>query len=223
MRTITAVAMDITTACNLRCPECCCSVGTRPVVHYPWDYFEAIAPFIYGIDRVDITGGEPTCHPKFEEFVPKFRSLFGCRLLTLETNGFKVREYSKVLKHFDLIRSSRYPENGEEVSWLLTNFPGYCQNGSTCVEIGAEPDERKHVSRLRRGSGEPCLLGKFEFALYTGGVFYSCRLGPAVRGAVPVAPCTGWQEKVLGTTLPCKVCWFSPEDCGGGKLDVQSA
>jgi len=71
-------------------------MDTRKAEHYPWEYFAALAPYIYGIDRVDITGGEPTSHPQFGEFVPKFRELFGCKRLTLETNGFKARENVEV-------------------------------------------------------------------------------------------------------------------------------
>lgn len=211
MRNITAIALDLTTACNLRCPECCCRMDTRTPEHYPWKYFEAVAPYIYGIDRVDVTGGEPTAHPQFGEFVPKFRQLFGCNRLTLETNGFQAQKYEIALRCFDLIRIGLYPDNGPEIQWLYSRFGNaYRQNGSTCMEISAPPDERGHVSRERRGHGGPCHLGYCEFALFTEGRFWPCRLGPAVEGMPSVEPCVDWREKIAAMPLPCSSCWFSP-------------
>ncbi len=210
MRAITAVALDITTVCNLRCPQCCCRMDTRKAEHYPWEYFAALAPYIYGIDRVDITGGEPTCHPQFGEFVPKFRELFGCKRLTLETNGFKARENEEALRCFDYIRVGRYPENGAVIDCLQREFGAVKQNGSTCIEIAAPGDERGHISRERRGSGAPCHLGYCEFALFSEGKFWPCRLGPAVEGMPSIEPCFDWREKIASMPLPCMNCWFSP-------------
>lgn len=220
MRKITAIALEVTTVCNLKCPQCCCRVHERPAVHYSYSYFAELAGWIYGIDRVDITGGEPTCHPLFAEYVPRFKKLFGCRQLTLETNGFQCEKYADVLPCFDQIRLSAYEDNVRECAWVLEHFPcggrTYVQNGSTCVEIGAEPDERKHVSLSRRGAGGRCMLGTFEFALYTEGKFWPCRLGPAVPGAVGIEPCGDWMQKIIEAESPCAECWFSP-----GRSDVQ--
>ena len=83
--------MDITTRCNRRCVDCCAGIGINRVLqHHSWSYFQRAAKHFYGIDRVNLTGGEPTAHPQFEEYVPGFKALFGCRLLTLSTNGYKV-------------------------------------------------------------------------------------------------------------------------------------
>jgi len=185
-------------------------IGQRPVVHYPWNYFEELAKWTDGIERVDITGGEPTCHPQFAEFVPKFKALFGCKRLTLETNGFQARKYADALRCFDFIRLGRYPENGSEIDWLIKNFPAYQQNGSTCVEIHVAPDVRGHVPRLRRGGGGPCHLGYSEFALYTDGKFWPCRLGSAIPMMQSLVPCEDWREKIAAMSIPCEECFFSP-------------
>lgn len=90
-RNITCVQLDITTHCDRRCPDCCCGIGiNRKLQHHPWEYFERVAPYLREIDRVDLFGGEPTVHPKFRQFVPRFKELFGCRLLTMTTDGCKV-------------------------------------------------------------------------------------------------------------------------------------
>lgn len=210
MRKIAAIALDITTVCNLRCENCCCKVHERKPVHYDWNYFERLAPYVYGIDRIDITGGEPSCHPRFTEYVPKFRKLFGCNRLTVETNAMRAKYQKDTFRHFDEIRLSLYPENKSEIEWTLKNFENaWVQNGSTCIEIGAEPDHRKHVSLDRIGGGGLCKLGKFEFVLFTDGKLWPCRLGPAVPGAVGIEPCEDWRERVLALPIPCGECWFS--------------
>ena len=212
MRKITAIALDMTTACNLHCPECCCRVHERPAVHYPYSYFSELAGWVYGIDRIDLTGGEPTCHPQFGEFVPRFRKLFGCRQLTLETNGFQCEKYASVLHHFDHIRLSLYGDNKDKADWVMKNFGDrtHVQNGSSCVSGVVELDDRRHVSRSRRGAGGVCGLGTFEFALFTDGKFWPCRLGPAIPGAVGIEPCASWAQKVLSAEVPCAECFFSP-------------
>lgn len=68
---IHTVNLDMTTHCNKRCPDCCAGVGiNRELRHHPWEYFEQAATWIYGMKRVNLTGGEPTAHPQFAEFVP---------------------------------------------------------------------------------------------------------------------------------------------------------
>jgi hypothetical protein len=211
-RTITAVALDITTICNLRCPECVCAVSDRKPIHYPWAYFEALAPFLRGIERIDITGGEPTCHPHFAEFAYTFRELFGCKLLTLETNGFRALENIEAMGQFDLIRLSRYGGNDDVINWILAEFPSYVQNGSTCGEIHFEgADELGHIPRSRRGSGSPCNLGRCEFVACSDGRLFPCRVGPGISGAESMALCEGWREKILDVPLPCGDCCFSPD------------
>jgi hypothetical protein len=211
MRKIDSIALEITTACNLRCPQCCCAIGQRPVVHHDAAYFKSLAPFIQGIRRVDITGGEPTAHPLFRELVTSFKRLFNCAELTLETNAFRLREYEDILPLFDMVRLSAYPENEPDVAWALAHCKlAYVQNGSTCAEIDAPGDERRHISQDRRGGGGSCLLGNFEFVLYADGKFWPCRLGPAVDGALGVRPQEGWLEKVLSLPSPCQSCCFSP-------------
>ena len=74
---ITCVSLELTTACDRACPECCCNIPHRPAVHHPWEYFEAAAKVIYGVERVHLSGGEPTYHPQFAEFVPDMRRLSG--------------------------------------------------------------------------------------------------------------------------------------------------
>lgn len=96
--TLHTVSIEITTHCDLRCPDCCAGVGMHRVLqHHPWAYFERAAVYLRGVDRVHISGGEPTLHPQFAEFLPKFRELFSCRILTMVSNGFRAEQYAPLL------------------------------------------------------------------------------------------------------------------------------
>jgi pyruvate-formate lyase-activating enzyme len=66
--------------------------------------------FFRGIERIHLTGGEPSLHPKFKEWAPKFRELFQCRDLTVESNGFGFQRFPEVFAHFDVVYASLYSE-----------------------------------------------------------------------------------------------------------------
>ena len=55
-----------------------------------WDYIIESARYLKGIKMIKLTGGEPTMHPQFQEFVPKLKELFQCEILSIETNGCRV-------------------------------------------------------------------------------------------------------------------------------------
>jgi hypothetical protein len=197
-RVITCVQLDITTHCDRRCPDCCCGIGiNRTLQHHPWQYFEHIAPFLQGIDRVDLFGGEPTVHPKFAEFVPRFKELFGCRLLTMTTDGCKVEQHSEILKHFDFIQATPYDARNQPAMQFLK------QN----VDVRFFPGV--FTPRSRIGGGNPCARAYSETVAYADGKFWPCCPGPGLNGATGLEPCADWREKILEVQMPCKTCFLS--------------
>ncbi len=197
VRGITCVAIEMTTHCDRRCPDCCANIGQRPTVHHDWSYFERAAESFYGADRVHITGGEPTVHPKFAEFVPKFRELFGCRLLTLQTDAFRTERYVDVLSHFDKIYASRYDErNTKAVDVLVASH-------DTSVFEGA------FTPRARRGSGAGCFRGLSDTVAFADGRLFGCCVGPGIPGAPSIEPSKDWAVRAESIPLPCGDCWFS--------------
>ena len=114
VREITTVSVAVTTHCNMKCPDCCCGIPMREPSKrefYDWAYFEKAASVFYGMHRIHLAGGEPTLHPQFSEFAPKFRELFGCEKLTIETNGWGFKRFPETFKVFDVIYASHYTEN----------------------------------------------------------------------------------------------------------------
>lgn len=199
MRKITTIQLDITTVCDRACPDCCCAInmGLRDAVHHPWSYFERIAPYIRGMERVDLFGGEPTCHPRFREFVPKFKELFQCDKLTMTTNGFKVVEYGSLLHHFTFIQATPYDEKNEFAMEYLKDhcdvrfFPG------------------TFAPRSSVGGGNPCHRAFSETVSYADGKFWPCCPGSGIPGATGFEPCEDWREKIETWPMPCGTCFMS--------------
>lgn len=208
-REFTKLNLELTTACNLTCPECSAQTngsGARKVVHHPLSYFENAGKWLHGIDSVVAIGGEPTAHPKFAEIVPKLRELFGCRELVLWTNGFKVEKYADLIKRaFDLVYASIYDaESGHE--WNK-------KPNRAAVDL-IHPDAiaaAPHVPWERRGSGQICERGIHGPITYADGKIYGCCVAMAIPSGIGVEPGPNWRAEVLATPLPCGDCCFSPE------------
>lgn len=175
-------------------------IGTamRPTAHHPWSYFEHVAPFFQGIERIDLFGGEPTTHPKFAEFVPRFRELFGCKVLSMTTDGFAVQRYAFLLHHFDFIQATPYDaKNQPAMDFLLKHhhdvrfFPG------------------TFIPRSRVGGGNPCARAFSETVAYADGLLWPCTPGPGIKGNVGLLPDTDWREKISSVPMACKDCFMS--------------
>jgi len=199
MRTIERVNLEITTLCDRACPHCCANIHNRPAVAHPWSYFEEAARWFQGIKYVHLTGGEPTMHPEFREFVPKFKPLFDCRYLTTDTNGAWIEKYEDVLPYFDTVYFTRYEGNGPAEWWLNSRVKHLIIRNSN------------HIPRFRRGSGAPCERGTSETVMYSNGRIYGCCVGQGVDGVLSLAPDEHWRERIETLPLPCRDCWFSPE------------
>lgn len=202
--------LEMTTVCNLTCPECSAATngsGMRKQRHHPWEYFVEAARWIYGVESLVITGGEATSHPKFAEFIPRFRELFGCREMILWTNGFKVKEYADLIAaNFDAVYASLYDEhtapwikrpNTDLVTFIKTTF-----NHATM--------ELPHVPRARRGSGDICDRGEHGPFAYADGKLYGCCVAPGLAEGIGITPSLDWKREILETPLPCATCFLSP-------------
>ena len=203
------VNLELTTACDLKCPDCAAGMTWRKPVHHPWEYFVEAAKWIKPIEILTVIGGEPTLHPKFAEFVPKFRELFGVwGKLILWTDGWGVEKYKDLIAEtFDVVHGSLYDEhtapwnkrpNTEKIILIKNTF-----NHATM--------EEPHVPRTRRGSGRICDKGMHGPITYADGKFYGCCVAMGYPEGIGVVPSPTWREDLLKVPLPCDVCMFSPE------------
>lgn len=198
---ITCVSLDVTTVCDRACKDCCCGInmGLRPAKHHPWEYFVNAAKFLYGIERIHLTGGEPTTSPIFERLANGAKELFGCKTLTLQTDGFKAIQYEKALRNFDHIYYSRYDERNE----LSSNF---LKDQFTSTEWNGD-----FISRSKRGSGKVCGRGESEGIAYADGKLWPCCVAPGIPEAEGIEPTQNWKEDIKNVNLACEHCWFSPD------------
>lgn len=205
-RPITCVLLEMTTHCDQRCPNCCAGVGiNRFLQHHSWEYFERAAAVLYGIERIHLTGGEPTIHPDFAEFVPRFKELFGCQRLTIQTDGYRVLKHAAVISScIDEVFYSDYHNRPTVARTLVTLGP-------KLSVYDAGRGAANHAPRSRRGSGQPCERAFGECVLYADGKLYGCCVAAGVDGAVGIEPGPGWKVEVRAAALPCHNCWFSPE------------
>ncbi len=201
---IQSVNLDMTTHCDRRCPECCCGIGINRVLqHHPWSYFERAAKALYGIPRVHLCGGEPTVHPNFAAFVPRFKDLFGCQRLTMVTDGWGVGRYRDVIAtYIDEVTFSDYVSNRPAKQILI-------KIGAPLVYAPGGPEATDFVPRSRIGGGHPCTrawwIGKG--VAYADGQIFGCSVAPGIDGAQGIEPEPGWDERIA--ELPCKVCFMS--------------
>ncbi len=199
---LTYVNLEITTHCDQRCPNCCSGIGINRVLqHHPWEYFEKAAKVLYGMPRVNLTGGEPTLHPKFAEFLPRFKALFGCKRLTMNTDGFLVEKYRDVIeKHVDGLDFSDYhrgPRFESKVVPLVNIFD-------------AGKGASNFLSRSHRGNGDPCYRAwhrRDGGIAYADGRIFGCCVAPGIDGAGSIEPEPGWMDRIPAP--PCADCWWS--------------
>lgn len=176
---------------------------------FDWGYLENAAKYFYGLNRIHITGGEPTMHPKFADFVPKLKELFGCTRLTIETNGFGFKKYRSLFTYFDEIYCSHYtaetfpdcPDNTEEIEFIKW----YLQETKVKIIVG----KVQHESREKRGT-KICARGTSEALGYSNGKLYPCCVAsglPERDTGIPVTE--NWREDILKVIHPCDICFFA--------------
>ncbi len=214
---ITCVALDLTTNCDRRCPSCCAGVGiNRTLQHHDWAYFERAAKVIYGVERVHLSGGEPTFHPQFAEFVPKFKELFGCKRLSMVTDGWGVwKHYNVIVRHVDEVHFTRYGNRAASES-SLQHMESHGQIKLLVFDAG--PNMANFTPRSQIGGGKPChrawwLSGQVAYA---DGKLWGCCVAPGIEKAKGVEfvdfPMLGETREFLDVAIPappCERCWFS--------------
>lgn len=93
------ILIEVTNACNLRCAVCYSDAkGDR---FLPLDAFEARMSALIeqkgGLDSVQLTGGEATMHPEFEQLIAFLHRHSGVKKIYLPTNGLLFAKHAERL------------------------------------------------------------------------------------------------------------------------------
>lgn len=205
---VTIVQIFLTTFCNMKCPDCSCGmqVMTKKDKYFiDEEYLLKASKLFYGVDTISIMGGEPSMHPKFSEWSPKFKEMFGCRFLTVESNGTMFKKLPEAFSYYDKIFATHYhpemfdgcPENRSDIDYLKSLY-------GDRVWV----NEITHVSRENRGS-EPCFRAESGGIAYEGGKLYPCAVGSGVRTNNYIVPTLNWREEIKTIYPKCSDCYFA--------------
>lgn len=93
-RFLAYLTIDITYACNLRCPFCSKRIGQRNGKHMTDEQFAVVLKFVIPHYKIiHITGGEPLMHPRFNSMMRKLLELD--KKVVVTTNGIALSNVDK--------------------------------------------------------------------------------------------------------------------------------
>jgi len=204
-----SLVLLVTTVCDRRCPDCCYRIPWDGPLgkpqHYPWEYFEHAAQHLRGIERLFISGGEPTLHPEFPRIAKEIRALFSTPSrkpgLELVTNGSRLGEHANWIDRFDKVWVTKFGSEPLSPDVVLTQerFPG---------RISVLPLVHRHVDKWVDGGGAgPC--DRYYVSAYANGRLYPCCVSPGIPEATSVEPTADWQGRLDAVPRPCAWCTFS--------------
>jgi hypothetical protein len=212
MRIIDTINFVLTTHCNMSCPDCCVGLASMEKVNrrfFDLDYIENAAKYFKGMRKINITGGEPTIHPLFNELAPKLKSIFECEVLSLQTNGTMISKKLEALKHFDIIYITKYdantfvgsPDNAEQIQVALDNL------GSRINPI----HPLVHTTMETKKGNNPCFRLDIETVEFNDGRIYPCCCGSGLETKINLPLSYDWQDKIRALIPPCHECVFGQE------------
>lgn len=133
--------------------------------------------------------------------------MFGCRRVTLATNGFRIRELGESLRLFDDIFISHYEDNLAEVEYAKRHLKDILAPGPTW-----------HIPVGRRAvDPAPCFRAR-EGIAYAHGRLHPCCVVLGPEGGIPLT--ATWREAILEAPLPCANCCFAEEADSPAGLNV---
>lgn len=221
-RGIHRMALPITRHCNRNCPECMAKKRPDTVGgdHIPLQELVWVGKTMGPIQKIEMTGGEPSLHPRFPEISEHIHEWFKCDDIMVLTNGylFDDDDALPLLLHYDRVYVTHYtpsftmrygtPGNTDLVNKIklyLRDHPKvqfWEQRMDSHVPIGKPP---------YTGS---CKFGydRSDSLAYDRGQLYGCctawQLPYRGKGILLTAD---WRDHVNEIELPCDLCFISGE------------
>ena len=224
-RVINRLALPITRACNRNCPECAARNAAPPrnprEPHVSVDELKWVGKTLGPIGKIEMTGGEPTLHPDFQEISEHIHEWFQCQDIMLLTNGylFNAQDKLPLLLNFDRIYISWYTNNfvlkhGTESNTEAVNFiEDYLKKNGKWVWIQRMDAHDRIGKPPYKGVCPPhCQYDKGDSLGYNRGQLYGCctAYGLPYRGK-GILLTEDWRDHLTELELPCEQCFLSGE------------
>ena len=99
--------ISVTDRCNMRCVYCMPYNNTNWLDQDTLLSYEQIVHIVrifakLGIEKIKITGGEPTVRPKIEELVKSLSNIYGIKTISMTTNGLLLKDKVKKLERIGI-------------------------------------------------------------------------------------------------------------------------
>lgn len=117
------ITLELTNTCNLRCKHCFKNAGVQTTIHMGMDVIDYLCEnFSSQVYEVQLSGGEPFCHPEITTILEKLLQHFR---VSIVTNGTLMEHINdEVLKKIRRIQVSLYGYD-KEIFSKITNTSGY--------------------------------------------------------------------------------------------------
>jgi hypothetical protein len=223
-RVINKIQVPIVRMCNRRCPDCCAreqltwynkSITKKEI---SFEELEWAGEMIGKIDEIEITGGEPTLHPRFAELTNNLTETFQCDNFMLVSNGWLFgQDASKLelLLKYRTVWISHYTEHYVAVSGGATNTREVEIISKFMQENGREDWQpytvhAHHPFSAPPYGGTPCGHYPSNMIAYFDGRIYGCCVAwslPYKGISTPLDK--NWRDRLPEIDLPCEQCFLS--------------
>lgn len=204
MREINNINFSITNICNINCKDCSYNSPNKSKTSLSLNDIEKYSKFFQGY-KINITEGEPTCHPDFTKIVSKLRKLFKPKFLSIETNGYGFTKFPDYFVYFDIVHYSLY--NKQYFGFSNEDALKYMQKHYPYVTISVHKINN-HTLRTNKGQNM-CDKGISETVAFMDGKIYPCCIGNGFDGAIGIEPCNNWEDKIHEINIPCNNCFLA--------------
>lgn len=197
------VNVMVTTACDRRCPSCCCRdvVHGQKARHFTPEGIAADIIALGDVAFVTLTGGEPTTHPEFSAVAQAARKARGQLPLHLVTNGFCLVEKAAAMAAFDVVSLTVFSDPLDPE--IAKTFQTVCPPG---VRVHARCVTHRHQAL----GAQPC--GRhYRSASVMDGLIYPCCVSCGIAGAEATSLTPGWEVRLLALRPPCGRCVLGAE------------
>ena len=184
----------ITDNCNRYCEDCFVHFGDYEL---SVDQAVDIVNIAGYVDKLYVSGGEPTVHTQFDSIATVLSSV-PHKTMILATNGYKLKDCIETLELFDVIRISNYTDNTD----VITEFMKLYIEG--CIRV-IDMSTMIHDST---GSNSCGRHNNGIAAVYKGKV-YGCCVAAGIYEAEGRKFDEDWREQAGKSQLPCDVCVFA--------------